>query len=177
MTAHDAETRVASVAAAVAGTSWALLAVESIARPQPRVYRTVAWYIPWLATTVAVDRLHRLQSEHSDQMETLGHRLNVAGAPVIAIGNALSVRPRGGPYAAAAALTWAAGLVLFGIGTARTGVLARWIGPAIALSQPLTVVAAVAMSRRVPLSPVGSYSGALAHGAVWLSIARSLRRA
>lgn len=173
---HADATRQAGVAAAVAGLSWTLLAAESIAHPAPRVSRTIVWYLPWLATTVAVDRMHRLQSSSTDKVEVVGYLVNVWGAPVVAIGNALALRRGGQRYAAAAALTWTTGLVLFGIGTARARSTARWLGPAIAASQPLTVAIALALSPRVPLSPIGSYSGALAHGLVWLGIAGSLHR-
>ena len=41
---------------------------------------------------------------------------------------------------------------------------------ALALSEPPAVLAGLALSPIVPLSESGSYSGAVAHGIVWLAV-------
>ncbi|MBV9355218.1 MAG: hypothetical protein JO023_06775 [Chloroflexi bacterium] len=71
-------------------------------------------------------------------------------------------------------LVWIPAMVLWGVGTARAGVVSRWIGVGLALSEPLTIVLALALA---PISPVvdrGSYTGALANGLVLAGIAVAL---
>lgn len=48
-------------------------------------------------------------------------------------------------------------------------------GALIALSEPLTVLAGLALSPLSPLSGFGDYFGAIAHGLIWLTTGATLR--
>jgi hypothetical protein len=71
-------------------------------------------------------------------------------------------------------VAWIIGSALFGVGLARSGFEPRWSGYAVAIAQPAAIVTGVVLSPIRELSDYGSYTGALAHGVIWLAIARQL---
>jgi hypothetical protein len=75
-----------------------------------------------------------------------------------------------------AVLAWMLGSALFGIALAKSGFEPRWAGYAIGIAQLSAIITGVALSPIRELSDYGSYTGALAHGVIWLSIAWSLNR-
>jgi hypothetical protein len=119
-----------------------------------------------------------LQRERSVRLGESGFTVSVAGMVTTLVGQTGIIMDTDAlthivlPVGVAA---WILGFLLFGLATARAGVLPKWTGAAIALSQPLAVVAGLALSPISPLSSTGDYSGAVAHGFVWLSIGAAIR--
>ena len=66
------------------------------------------------------------------------------------------------------------GMFALGAGLWRGAVIPRYGAAALALTQPLTMAAGIAMSPWVPLAESGSYSGAVVHGLTWPLLARYL---
>ncbi len=122
--------------------------------------------------------LHALQRTHAGRLERIGAWVSAVGMAVTLIGQVgiitdvevlkRTVLPTG-------VAIWLLGFALFGVATARARVLLPWAGIAIALSQPLAVAAGLTLSPISPLSSSGDYSGAIAHGLVWLALGVALR--
>jgi hypothetical protein len=119
---------------------------------------------------------HQRQRASAGRIERIGYLFNVAGAPLIAIGNLALLGDRDDAAGGLAVAIWTVGLVLFGIGTARARYLPTERGVAIAVSQPLTALVAVALSPLVPVQSDGSYTGTIVHGLVWLFVAAGARQ-
>lgn len=177
MTAH-AIVRRGSIAAALTGAAWSTASVLSLAVGGPSRYLDIVLIVPIALTLAAAIGLHRVQSEETGRLGRAGFRMLVAGTPMLLVGQigivgdldtvTSTVLPFG-------MLTWVGGLIVFGIATARARVIPTRYGVAIALSQLFAVLAGIAFSPLVPLSNTGSYTGAIGHGIVWLSVALALR--
>jgi hypothetical protein len=161
-----------------AGYAWVILSLLSLLTPGPARYLDVLFVVPYSLSLVGVLRLHAVQRDRSGQFGDIGFRVSVAGIVTTLVGQTGIIMDTDAltrivlPVGVAA---WILGFLLFGLATARAGVLPRWTGAAIALSQPLAVVAGLAFSPISPLSSTGDYSGAISHGLVWLSIGAAIR--
>lgn len=158
-----------SVVAAFAAAAWVGISLESIVRPGEHDYRDGLILLPWVLSMAAFAALHRAQRHGAGLLERVGFWLAITAMALIAIGNvgmltgADALTPLGFPIGP---LVWIPSMVAWGVGTARARVVSRWVGAGIALSEPLTIGLALALS---PISPVverGSYTGALANGLV-----------
>ena len=157
--------------------AWIALATDSIVRPDAYRYRDGLLLVPWVLLAATLVCIHRLQREHAGSVERWGLRSLMASMAFVAVGNFDIVLRNADKNLAfpLGAVIFMGSLVAFGIGTARAGVLPRRVGLAIAASQLLTMATGLALSPLVPLHDYGSYSGGLAHGAVMLILAASLR--
>ncbi|AZG46441.1 hypothetical protein [Gordonia insulae] len=158
--------------AALAGCAWLLLGVESIVRPEPMSYRDVAFVIPWLLTLATVVALHRGQRARGDAAERLGYLGVAATMVVIAVGGPALVSDSTlvTRMVAAATVLWMLSMVAFGIGTVRARVHPARVGVGLVVAEPLTIATGAALSVWVPVSGHGSYTGAIANGALFLMI-------
>ena len=167
-----------AIAALAAGAAWIALSLDSILRPHPERYRDALFVVPFALSLLSVIGVHALQRERAGRLGRLGFWATVATMLAALVGQIAIVAQISALEWLAfpvGLLGWTAGMALFGIATARAGVLPRWCGAALALSEPLAVVAGLALSPIVPLSESGSYSGAIAHGVVWLAVGSVLR--
>lgn len=170
-----------AAAVAIAGAlAWMALAGDSILRPDPRDYRDALFLAPWILYAATLACIHWLQRHRAAALERWSFRLVMVTAALVAVASVdlvigtEAVQVLGFPLGA---LAWTLSMVAFGAATVRAGVFPRRVGWAIALSQPLTIAVAVALSPIAPLHDRGGYSGALAHGAVMLVLAAALRNA
>jgi hypothetical protein len=179
----DIDRNLAGTAATVAfagAFAWIALAGDSILRPDPRDYRDALLLAPWTLYAATLACIHWLQRHRAGALEQWSFRLVMVAAALVAIGSVdrvigtEAVQVLGFPLGV---LAWTLSMAALGAGTVRAGVFPRRVGWAIALSQPLTVAVGVALSPIVPLQEWGSYSGALAHGAVMLLLAAAFRNA
>jgi hypothetical protein len=163
-----------AVGAMLAGVTWSMLAIDSIARPEPEPARGQLVLLPFVLTLVGVVGLHARQRDRSGPLGRFGFAVVVGAMVAVVVGqigmvvDVDGVRWLGFP---GGVLVWTVGMAIFGVSTARAGVLPVWCGAALALAEPLTIAAAVALSPIAPRQPSGSYSGAIAHGLIWLAIA------
>lgn len=174
---QPASLRAAARWATAAGIAWTLLSIESIARPDVMDYRDVAFLVPWLLTLATVAAIHRIQGDRLRRAGRVAFRGVVASMAAGALGSVALLLGWTGSHFAVAVPFWVLSMAVYGTATARAGVLPRWIGVALALSEVLVIATAVALSPWVPLSDHGSFSGAIAHGVVFLAIGRSLAAA
>ena len=161
---------------ALAGTAWLALGLESIIRPEQHNYRDTVMNVPWLLTLAVVFGIHQRQRHRNGRLERWGF-VGVVVSMIAAVG--LVLPQSVGAIDTIFALTvpaWILSMFAFGIGTARAGVFPRWVGVGLAISELLTMGAAAAMSPWIPLRDRGSFSGAVAHGIVFLSIAVAINR-
>jgi hypothetical protein len=162
----------------VAGIGWATAGLLSLALRKPHGFLDILLSVPILVMLGAVSGLHALQRERAGRLGAVGYRAMLLGTPVVLLGqvgiivdNELLLKTA----LPAGMSIWILGLILFGAATARARLLPRWIGIGIALSQGLAVLVGLALSPISPLANSGTYTGALAHGAVWLAVAVALR--
>lgn len=162
-----------------AGVAWVALSLLSILTPEPARFLDILFVVPYALSLGGVLGLHAVHLDHASRLERIGAWSSVIGMAVTLVGQVgiitdtdlltRLVLPAG-------VVIWLLGLVLFGIAMVRARVLPAWVGIAIALSQPLAVLAGLVLSPISPLSSTGDYSGAIGHGLVWLALGSALRR-
>jgi hypothetical protein len=160
------------------GIGWISAGLISLALREPHRFLDVLLVAPIALQLGAAVNLHALQRDHSGRLGQMGYRALLFGTPVVLLGQVGIIA--GSDLLMKTALpvgmlVWVPGLLLFGVATARARLLPRWIGVGIALSQGLAVLVGLALSPISPLANTGTYTGALAHGVVWLSFALALR--
>lgn len=166
-----------SVVAAVAAVAWVGISLESIVRPGEHDYRDGLILLPWVLTMAAFAGLHRVQRHRAGRIEKTGFWVALVAMALTGMGDLGMVIGADGLTPLAFPLgpmLWIPSMVAWGIGTARAGVVSRWVGAGLALCEPLTIGLALALS---PISPVverGSYTGALANGLVVAGLAVAL---
>jgi hypothetical protein len=158
-----------------AGLAWLALGVESIVRPDPRDYRDIAFLVPWCLTLAGVIALERLQRARLGRVGRIGFVGLVVAMLAVIAGSVALMLGLTDTHFMFAVPPWILTMAVFGGATARAGVVPRWVGVALALTEPLTIATGVALSPWVPLAEHGGFSGAVAHGVIFLSIARALR--
>ncbi|TMR98946.1 hypothetical protein [Nonomuraea basaltis] len=165
--------------AVVSFLGWAALAVESFVTPPPQAYRDALVLIPWTLYGVVLAGVHQAQRHRSGRLARTGLIVSLVGMLTSAVGNigvllgseaTVAISFPVGPG------LFSLGLLLFGIATFRAGVLPRWAGAALVLSQPLAIGIGLALVWHVPVHPHGSYTGGLGHGLVVLLTGIALHR-
>lgn len=169
----------AATAAVLGGLAWIALGADSILRPDPRDYRDALFLVPWVLYAVTLAFIHRLQRHRSGRLEGWGYLAVIITAALVAVASidlvigTEAVQVLGFPLGA---LAWTLAMVAFGAGTVRAGVFPRLVGWGIALSQPLTIALSIPLDMLgIEVQDRGSYTGVLAHGAVMLMLAATLR--
>jgi hypothetical protein len=135
--------------------------------------------IPLALTALAFLALHPLQRDRLGRLGQWGYRLSVGAFALLFVSQVIVVAAVEQLYWLAfpvAAGIWFVGFLLYGIATARAGVLAPWIGIAIGFSQLAAVLFGIALSPISPIADHGDYSGAIGHGIIWLAIGITLIR-
>ena len=162
-----------------AGVAWSATSLLSLLIDDPTRLLDVLMVAPLALTIAAFLALHRFQRDRLDRLGQWGYRLSLASFVLLVASQAVIVAGverlywLGFPLAAG---IWFAGFLLYGIATARAGVFAPWIGVAIAFSEVAAALLGVAFSPISPIADHGDYSGALAHGLIWLAIGSALLR-
>lgn len=152
-----------------------LSAISLISDPAPVL--DLVFAAAWLSAVMPVVRLHELHRGRDGSWGVVGMRALVAGAVAHAPG--LVVRVAGSD-----ALSWLVlpvgvlllfvGLVAFGIGSWRAGVLPRWCGVAMGCALPLTFLTSVWFP--VQGDGAGDYPGVFVMGMFWLTVAITSHR-
>lgn len=169
---------IAGVAAA-GGVAWLAIGIESIVRPEVMHYRDALVLVPLSLYAVTIAGIQALQRHRSGRLGKWSAAAVIGAITLIVAANVAMLLGADGAQQAAfplGPLGWIGGMIAFGIATARAGVLPRRDGWLIALSQPLTMITALALSPIAPLTERGAFSGTVAHGVVMLVLATSLRR-
>ncbi len=162
---------------AIAAAAWVGISLESIVRPGEHDYRDGLILLPWVLTMAAFAALHSVQRHKAGSLEKVGFWLALAAMALTGIGNtgmligAEVLAPLAFPVGP---LVWIPSMVAWGVGTARAGVVPRWVGAGIALNEPMTIVLAIVLSPISPITDRGSCTGALANGLVLTGIALAL---
>ena len=163
--------------ALIAGIAWFLQGAASVILPDPTWVLDITMIAPMILTFFAVRVFLNAQSAGATRLGRIGQMVMAVTAIVIVPGQ----------IGAAAELSWlnwlafpvgalglTVGLVLTGIATLRAKEFPRWSGILLIASEFLAVLTGLALS---PISPIvnhGDYTGAMAHGVVWLLISRRL---
>jgi hypothetical protein len=170
--------RRSAILAAAAGAAWTTASVLTLIAGGPRDYLDIVIGAPLVLTMAAIASLHQFQGRATGRLGSVGFAVFVVGSPLILLGQAGIIADNDllkGTALPAGMLLYFGGMFLFGLGTARAGILSWKLGLAIAFSEVLTALTGIAFSPLVGLSSSGAYSGALAHGVIWLAVARALR--
>jgi hypothetical protein len=159
------------------GAAFVGLSFDSIARPDPERYRTAIFLVTWLLSAGGIVGLHVLQRGRSGRLGRAGFWATVSAMLVAAAGTAAYLAGADAlRWLEAVGLAgWVAGMLLLGVATVRARVAPAWVGAALILAEPATVLAALALSPWVPLHDEGSYSGAVANGMAFLALGIALR--
>jgi hypothetical protein len=161
-----------------ASLAWAALSLESIARPDPEDYRSVLFLVPWLLSAAGLAGLHAAQSKRSGRFGKIAFWMTLSTMAALTVGTLAAAAeidfierllfPSG-------ILIWVVGMTALGVAMMRAGVVPRRVGVALILSEPLTILTAVALSPWIPLANEGSYTGTLAHAVVFLVVGLAMR--
>jgi hypothetical protein len=162
----------------LAAAAWILLGLESILRPGQHNERDVWWTIPFALTTAAFCCLHAVQTSRNSGAERWGFYAVLGACILVFAGNAgivlgvPSLAVLGFPWGA---VVWTAGLVMFGVGTWRAGVLPRYVAAALIALEPGSILTGLALAPVSPLQNRGAYSGGVEKGFVLAILAMGLR--
>ena len=162
-----------------AGAAWSTMSLLSLLIDEPTRLLDTLMVVPLALTALAFLTLHPLQRDRLGRLGQWGYRLSVGAFALLFVSQAIIVAGVerlywiGFPVAAG---IWFAGFLIYGIATARAGVLVPWIGIAIGFSQLTAVLFGIALSPISPIADHGDYTGAIGHGIVWLAVGVALIR-
>jgi hypothetical protein len=162
-----------------AGVAWSTMSLLSLLIDEPTRLLDTLMVVPLALTALAFLTLHPLQRDRLGRLGQWGYRLSVGAFALLFVSQAIIVAGvdrlywLGFPVAAG---IWFVGFLIYGIATARAGVLVPWIGIAIGVSQLTAVLFGIALSPISPIADHGDYSGAIGHGIIWLAIGVTLIR-
>jgi hypothetical protein len=165
--------------AVVSFLGWAALAVESFLTPPPQDYRDALVLVPWTLYAVVIVGVHRAQRERTGRFAVAGLAVTLAGIATATVGNLGVLLGNDAMVAIAFPVgpgLFSLGLLLFGVATFRAGVLPRYAGVALAMSQPMAIAVGLSLTWHVPVHPHGSYTGGIGHGLAVLALALALTR-
>jgi hypothetical protein len=157
--------------------AWSAMGVESVLRPFQDNRRDTFWLLPFVLTLATFYYVHSVQRRRS-RTETVGYVVVLIASALALLGNIglqLNIKALESFGFPGGAIVWLVGLVWFGIGTLMAGVLPKYVGWALILLEPSSILAAVALSRIAPLLPRGAYSGNVGKGVAMGIIALGLR--
>ncbi|MGE3798809.1 MAG: hypothetical protein AB7G88_13330, partial [Thermomicrobiales bacterium] len=163
----------------MAGAAWLIAGLVSLALDEP-THALDAWLLAPLTLTYLV--LIRIAADAGNALPRygrIGFLISLSSILPLLVGQVAatlewnSLMWLGFP---GGLLLWTGGNALFGVALARQPMDPRWIGYAIAIAQPAAVATGVVLSPIRELSDYGSYTGALAHGVIWLAIAHALQQ-
>ena len=162
----------------VTAVCWTVFGLESILRPEPQNYRDLVWVLPFTLTAVTFSFLHGVQRSVQAGLERVGYAAVMTAMALVVLGNVGLVTDQ--PLLAAmsfpwGALMWTVALVVFGAGTWRAGVVPWYVGLALALLEPGSIVTGLLLSPIAPLHERGGYSAGVEKGLAVAVIAIGLR--
>ena len=105
--------------AALAGSAWMALGIESIVRQEPHNYRDVLMYGPWVLLLATIVGIHQMQRHRAGRLERFGYvGMTTSMAVALVLGILMLLGAVDG-YFAVTMPVWILSLIMFGIGTAR----------------------------------------------------------
>jgi hypothetical protein len=155
-----------SLIAFAGAIAWIALGIDSIARPYQVNARDTYWMLPFALTAVTFVYVHLVQRSDS-RLERLSFwAVMIASALVFAgnIGIQLNIKALAVLGFPGGAILWIVGMLAFGIGVLKARVLPKYVGWAIILFEPGSVLAGLALSPFAPLLDRGAYSAGLEKG-------------
>ena len=164
---------------AIAATAWMAIGIESIVRPHVAYYRDALWAIPWAFMYLTFLQLHRLQRSRTGPRGDRIFKLLTVGMVLTALGGVgvfLEIDALAFLGFPLGALLWLVLMLFFGLSTMRAGVLPKYVGIALILLEPGSMLTAMALSPIAPIADRGAYSGATEKGAVVALVACELAR-
>ena len=160
------------------GLTWFAMGVESILRPFQDNRRETFWLLPFLLTMITLVCVHFIQRRRS-RIESFGFATVVVASALVLVGNIglqLNITWLEVLGAPAGPLIWLMGLLFFGIGTLKSGVLPRSAGWALIFFEPSSMIAAFTLSPIAPMLPRGAYSGNVGKGVALAILCLGLHR-
>ena len=162
----------------VTAACWTVFGLESILRPEPENYRDLVWVLPFSLTAVTLTFLHGVQRSAQAGLERVGYAGVMTAMALVVLGNVGLVTDQ--PLLAAmsfpwGALLWTVALFFFGAGTWRAGVVPWYVGLALILLEPGSIVTGLLLSPIAPLHERGGYSAGVEKGLAVAIIAIGLR--
>jgi hypothetical protein len=160
--------------AALGAVAWIALGIDSILRPVEDDRRDVVWMIPFALTLISFWLIHTAQKLAGGRFERIAY-WSVMTASALAFAGIIglvfgipSLETLGFPLGA---IVWMVGWILFGVATIKTRVFPKYVGIALILFEPGSILTGMALSPIAPLQPRGAYSAGLEKGAVLAAIA------
>src|SRR5262249_55723091 len=171
-----------SLVAWFAAVCWVALGVESIVRPEQENYRDIVWMLPFALTAVTFLFIHATQRaaqrSESGRLERVAFYLAMTASALAILGNVGLLTD----YALLAtlsfpwgALLWAGALIMFGVSTWKAKALPRYVGLALILLEPGSILTGLALSPIAPLHDRGAYTAGVEKGMALAVLAIGLR--
>jgi hypothetical protein len=147
-------------------------------RPEPENYRDLVWLLLFALTAVTFSFLHGVQRSGRAALERIGYAAVMVAMALVTLGNLGLVTDQ--PLLAAmsfpwGALIWTVALFVFGVGTWRAGAVPWYVGLALTLLEPGSIVTGLLLSPIAPLHERGGYSAGVEKGLVVAGIVIGLR--
>ena len=158
---------------------WAVLGIDSLARPYQDNRRDFVVLVPFTLTAIVLWFMGRMQSSRRDRLERvtfwalmIACFLTVLGGVGNVLHNAL-LEKLGFP---AGPLLWTLGLIVYGIATWRIRIFPRYVAWTLILFEPASILTGVALSPIAPLHDSGSYTGGIEKAVAVLILAVAVRQ-
>jgi hypothetical protein len=168
-----------SVFAFVSAIAWILLGVDSIIRPYQVNARDTYWMIPASLMAITFIYVHLVHESRQPKLEVIGFwAVMFATALVFAgsIGLQLNIQSLAFLGFPGGAIVWIVGMFVFGLGLLKADVLPKYVGWAIILFEPGSMLAGMALSPIAPLLDRGAYSAGVEKGLAIAIVAWGLRK-
>jgi hypothetical protein len=163
---------------ALSGLAWLTISLLTLYHREPKDYLDVVMLAPLALSVGAISAVYLAQREQLGRLGRAAYPFALVTLAGLLAGQSLhlaDLTTARDIVLIPSMAGWVVSYILFGIASVRARVLPAWVGITIALSEPLTVLAGIALSPIAPLSDFGGYSGAIAHALIWLAIANVLR--
>jgi hypothetical protein len=157
---------------------WFAFGLESILRPQQWNARDTIWFVPFAFTALTFIYLHRVQQHLRSAIERYAFYALMLGSALVALGNVgltFNQSPLSKLGFPAGAMLWMAGMLFYGIAVLREKTLPKYVGWALILFEPGSILTGVALSPIAPLHERGGYSAGVEKGLAVFFMAWGMR--
>jgi hypothetical protein len=162
----------------ISALTWVAIGVDSILGPIQDNRREIYWWVPFAFMMLTLISIHRVQRSENRRFELYSYRAVMLASALVLLGNlglVFNVRALSALGFPGGAIVWMVGQIAFGIATWRARVFPWYLGLALVLWEPGSIIAGLLLAPIAPLHERDSYSAGLEKGFAMAVMAYGLR--